>query len=77
MRLDEFGGDEKLDEMCAELEDAIFFMECAEDTEEIEGAIEEIEGLAEALLQLAEEKKELLESAQALASAVMLAKYNL
>ena len=37
---------EELEELAAELEDAIFLLECAENEEEEEGAMEEIAGLA-------------------------------
>ena len=47
---------EELEELVAELEDAIFLLECAEDAEEAEGAMEEIAGLAAQLRELADGK---------------------
>ena len=47
---------EELEELAAELEDAIFLLECSEDVEEADGAMEEIAGLAEQLRELTEGK---------------------
>ena len=44
--LDELADGEELDEFAAELEDAIFLLECAEGAEEAAEAMEEIAGLA-------------------------------
>lgn len=52
-KLDECVRGEELEELAAELEDAIFLLECAEDEEEVEGALEEIDALADALSALA------------------------
>ena len=51
--LDECAADEEIEELAAELEDAIFLLECAEDEEEAEGALEEIAALADQLRELA------------------------
>ena len=56
-KLDESDGGEELAESCAELEDAIFLLECAEDREEVDGALEEIEGLAEELREQGEKER--------------------
>ena len=50
--LDAEGAGEACEELAAELEDAIFLLECAEDAEEEEGALEEIAGLAAQLRKL-------------------------
>ena len=52
--IDERASGEALEELAAELEDAIFLLECAEGEEEAAGALEEIAGLAEELRDLAE-----------------------
>ena len=51
--LDECADGEEIEELAAEMEDAIFLLECAEDDEEIDGALEELTGLAERLKELA------------------------
>ena len=51
--LDACAADEDIEELAAELEDAIFLLECAEDDEETEGALEEISDLAGRLKELA------------------------
>ena len=51
--IDAEAADEAIEELAAELEDAIFLLECAEDDEEAEGALEEIAGLAAQLRELA------------------------
>ncbi len=71
-RLDEVNGGEALEELCAELEDAIFLLECAEDEEEAAGALEELAGLAEELRPLGQ-----AERADELAAAVELARRNM
>ena len=51
--LDALVEDEAAEELAAELEDAIFLLECAEDDEETEGALEEIAALGDQLEALA------------------------
>ena len=51
--LDECASDEEMQELAAELEDAIFLLECADDDEEADGALEEIDALADRLRDLA------------------------
>ena len=51
--LDACAASEDLEELAAELEDAIFLLDCAEDEEESDGALEEIADLAEELKGLA------------------------
>ena len=51
--LDALVEDEAAEELAAELEDAIFLLECAEDGEEADGALEEIAALAVQLKALA------------------------
>ena len=51
--LDAGAAGEEFEELAAELEDAIFLLECAEDEEETGGAMEEIAGLAAELRELA------------------------
>lgn len=71
-KLDELDGGEELDELCAEMEDAIFLLECAGDEEEeILGALEELGGLAEELRDLGQRER-----ADELAAAVELARRN-
>lgn len=70
-KLDALDGGDALDEFCAELEDALFLLECAEDAEEVEGALEELDGLAEELRALGE-----AERADELAATVELARRN-
>ena len=76
-QLDACADGEALEETCAELEDAIFLLECAEDAEEIGGAIEELEGLSADILRLADGRETLLNLARELAAAAELAKLNL
>lgn len=71
-KLDEMGGGEALEELCAELEDAIFLLECAEDEEEVAGALDELAGLAEELRRLGE-----AESAGELEATAELARRNI
>lgn len=71
-KLDDLDGGEALDELCAELEDAIFLLECAEDEEEATGALEELEGLARELRALGE-----AERADELAATAELARRNI
>ena len=52
--LDKCAEGEEIEELAAELEDAIFLLECAEDDEETDGALEEIDGLAARLKELAD-----------------------
>ena len=70
-RLDALDGGEALEEFCAELEDAIFLLECAEDAEEVEGALDELAGLAEELRALGQ-----ADSAEELAAVAELARRN-
>ncbi len=64
--IDERASDEALEELAAELEDAIFLLECAEDEEDAAGALEEIVGLAEELRGLAEGDLRLMDAADRL-----------
>lgn len=57
--LDAAAEDEELEELAAELEDAIFLLECADDAEEADGALEEIAGLAEDILSEAGQREHL------------------
>ena len=50
--IDATAAGEALEELAAELEDAIFLLECADDAEEADGAMEEIAGLAAQLREL-------------------------
>lgn len=61
---------EELEELAAELEDAIFLLRCAEDAEEAAGALEEIEALAEDLRRLGGDRPELLILAEKLSGAL-------
>lgn len=80
--LDEFEMTEELEELNAQLEDAIFLMESIDDgdedaSEELEGAIEEIEGLLEEYRELAEEIPELRQKVLELEMAAGMARMNL
>ena len=62
--LDACAEDEEIEELAAELEDAIFLLECAEDGEETEDATEEIAALAAQLREVAGEDAALRELAE-------------
>ena len=64
--LDDCAAGEDAEELAAELEDAIFLLECAEDDEEADGALEEISGMAAQLWRLAKADANLLRIAEAL-----------
>ena len=79
--LDDFDGfemDEELEELNAQLEDALFLMECSEDdVEELQGAIEEIDGLLAEYRALSERRPELRQKVLELEMAAGLAGRNL
>ena len=76
--LDEFEMDEELEELNAQLEDALFLMECSEDdVEELQGAIEEIDGLLAEYRALSERRPELRQKVLELEMAAGLAGRNL
>ena len=76
--LDEFEMDEELEELNAQLEDALFLMECSEDdVEELQGAIEEIDGLLAEYRALSERRPELRQTVLELEMAAGLAGRNL
>ena len=76
--LDEFEMDEELEELNAQLEDALFLMECSEDdVEELQGAIEEIDGLLAEYRALSEHRPELRQKVLELEMAAGLAGRNL
>lgn len=78
--LAEDAGLEELDELNAQLEDALFLLECVEDedaAEEYEGALEEILSLAGEYRALCAEVPHLQERAQELSSAAEMARLNL
>lgn len=80
--LDEYDMDETLEELNAQLEDAIFLMESidADDedaSEETEGALEEIADILSEYRDLARERPELSEKVNELAMAVQMAENNL
>lgn len=80
--LDEFDMDETLEELNAQLEDAIFLMESIdpedEDAqEEIEGALEEISDILSEYQDLAQERPELSDKVTELSMAVQMAENNL
>ncbi len=79
--LDEFEMDEDLEELNAQLEDALFFMrsldEEEEDSEETQGALEEVEGLLAEYQALSERRPELRQKVLELEMAVEMAKRNL
>lgn len=80
--LAEDAGLEELDELNAQLEDALFLLECVEDededaAEEYEGALEEILSLAGDYRALCAEIPELQDRAQELSSAAEMARLNL
>ena len=76
--LDEFEMDEELEELNAQLEDALFLMECSEDdVEELQGAIEEIDGLLAEYRALSERRPELRQKVLELEMAVELDGRNL
>ena len=76
--LDEFEMDEELEELNAQLEDALFLMECSEDdVEELRGAIEEIDGLLAEYRALSERRPELRQKVLELEMAAGLAGRNL
>ena len=75
---DEFEMDEELEELNAQLEDALFLLECSEDdAEELQGAIEEIDGLLAEYRALCERRPELRQKVLELEMAVALAGRNL
>ena len=76
--LDEFEMDEELEELNAQLEDALFLMECSEDdVEELQGAIEEIDGILAEYRALSERRPELRQKVLELEMAAGLAGRNL
>lgn len=80
--LDEMDMDEELEEMNAQFEDTLFWMESIDEDEddaqeEIEDALEEMEGLLEDYRKLAEERTELGQKALELEMAVQMAARNL
>ena len=76
--LDEFEMDEELEELNAQLEDALFLMEWSEDdVEELQGAIEEIDGLLAEYRALSERRPELRQKVLELEMAAGLAGRNL
>ena len=76
--LDEIEADEELEELNAQLEDALFLMECSEDdVEELQGAIEEIDGLLAEYRALSERRPELRQKVLELEMAAGLAGRNL
>ena len=76
--LDEIETDEELEELNAQLEDALFLMECSEDdVEELQGAIEEIDGLLAEYRALSERRPELRQKVLELEMAAGLAGRNL
>ena len=76
--LDEFEMDEELEELNAQLEDALFLMECSEDdVEELQGAIEEIDGLLAEYRALSERRPEIRQKVLELEMAAGLAGRNL
>ena len=79
---DEFDMTDELEEINAQLEDALFLMESiSEDDEdaqeELEGAIEEIEDILEEYRGLSEEQPELAQKVLELEMAVKMARMNL
>ena len=77
-KADEFEMDEELEELNAQLEDALFLMECSEDdVEELQGAIEEIDGLLAEYRALSERRPELRQKVLELEMAAGLAGRNL
>ena len=79
--LDDFDGfemDEELEELNAQLEDALFLMECSgDDAEELQGAIEEIDGLLAEYRALSGRRPELCQKVLELGMAVEMADRNL
>ena len=79
--LDDFDGfemDEELEELNAQLEDALFLMECyGDDAEELQGAIEEIDGLLAEYRALSGRRPELRQKVLELEMAVEMADRNL
>lgn len=80
--LDEYEMDETLEELNAQLEDAIFLMESIDTddedaSEEMEGALEEIADILSEYRDLVEERPELSDKVNELAMAVQMAENNL